>query len=202
MTRSEFLHTITDWNNHLPLLWLALEATTGPVIEMGCGDGSTRQLHEYCASRGRILYSFDTDQDWLNRFSDCISPTHHFTRIINNWEIAQQICPHPSVILIDHAPGERRIVDVKNYSDHLAPGGIIVMHDTQPKPTAADYGYERIWYLFKYKVDLSAGKNPDPNIHDNRTWASAVSNDFDVSKWIGLETGNKDYAIQKHHTEI
>ncbi len=202
MTKEEFLKGVTDWDNHRCLLWYALENTTGPVIEMGCGDGSTRQLHEYCASRSRLLHSFDTDQDWLNRFSDCISDTHTFTHIVNNWEIAQQIVPHPSVMLSDNAPGERRIVDIKNYSDHMAPGGIIIIHDSQPPPTAADYGYERIWSLFKYKVDLSAGKNPDPAIKDNRTWASAVSNDFDVSQWIGMETGNKDYVIQKHHTEI
>lgn len=193
MTREQFIQGVTDWNNHLPLLWLALEQTTGPVLEMGCGDGSTRQLHQYCADNNRMLYSFDTDEDWMNRFSDCANETHRFHRVVNHWEIAQKICPSPSVILIDHAPGERRIVDVKNYYDHM--DGIMVLHDTQPPPTAADYGYERIWSLFKYKVDLNAGKNPDPNIPDNRTWASAVSNHVDVTKWIGAETNNPDYKI-------
>lgn len=196
MTKNKFLQNVTDWDNHRILLWLALENTTGPVIEMGCGDGSTRQLHEYCADANRQLYSFDTDIDWMNRFSDLATTGHTFTHIINHWEIAQQICPNPSVILIDHAPGERRIVDIKNYSDHMAPGGIMVLHDTQPPPTAADYGYERIWPLFKYIVHLDAGKNSDPNVPDNRTWASAVSNDFDVTTWQGAETGNPDYKIR------
>lgn len=198
MTKDEFLEGVTDWSNHRPLLWLALENTNGPVIEMGCGDGSTRQLHAYCADNNRRLYSFDTDADWLNRFSDCATDQHTFHHIVNHWEIAQKICPNPSVILIDHAPGERRIVDVKNYSDHMAPGGIIVMHDTQPPPTAADYGYERIWHLFKYRVDLSVPMNMESVPPNNRTWASAVSNDFDVSRWVGMETGNKDYSIVTH----
>ncbi len=196
MTREQFLLSVNDWNNHIPLLWLALESTRGSVIEMGCGDGSTRQLHEYCHDNNRRLYSFDTDQEWIDRFADCATAYHTFYRIINNWQIAQEICPHPSVILIDHAPGERRIVDVKNYSDHMAPGGIMVLHDTQPQPTAADYGYERIWPLFRYKIDLNAGKNPDPSVPDNRTWASAVSNDYDVTQWAGMETGNPDYVIK------
>jgi len=195
MEQSKFLQNVTDWNNHLPLLWLALEATQGDVIEMGCGDGSTRQLHEYCKDTNRKLYSFDTDREWLARFADCKSPQHEFKYIENNWQIVQDICPKPSVILIDHAPGERRIVDVKNYSDKI--DGIIVMHDTQPPPTAADYGYERIWKYFKYIVHLDAGKNPDPNVPDNRTWASAVSNTIDVTKWEGLPTNNKDYVIRK-----
>lgn len=195
MKKEKFLETVTDWNNHLPLLWLALEATEGPVIEMGCGDGSTRQLHEYCKDAGRMLYSFDTDEDWLNKFrSECESETHKFHRIINNWEIAQQICPHPSVILIDHAPGERRIVDVKNYSDKV--NGIIVMHDTQPQPTAADYGYERIWNYFVYRVDLQVSMNYECDPPHNKTWASAVSNTHDVSKWSGLPTNNKEYTIK------
>jgi hypothetical protein len=194
MTKDKFLQNVTDWDNHRVLLWLALEATEGPVIEMGCGDGSTRQLHEYCRDKGRMLYSFDTDQDWLNRFKDCESETHKFTRIVNNWQIAQDICPSPSVILIDHAPGERRIVDVKNYSDKI--NGIIVMHDTQPPPTAADYGYERIWPLFKYRVDLAVKMNYEANPPQNRTWASAVSNTHDVTKWIGLPTNNEDYEIR------
>lgn len=199
MTKENFLHNVTDWENHRPLLWLALEATgSGPVIEMGCGDGSTRQLHEYCSDTHRQLFSFDTDQDWINRFADCMTHTHRFVRIINNWHIAQDICPNPSVILVDHAPGERRIVDIKNYSDHMAPGGIIVMHDTQPPPTAADYGYERIWNLFKYKVDLRVKMNENVSPPQNRTWASAVSNDYDVSQWIGQETGNPDYTISQH----
>jgi len=193
MDKEKFLEGVTDWFNHLPLLWLALEETKqGEVLEMGCGDGSTRQLHEYCKDAGRKLYSFDTDREWIARFADCKSPEHEFKYIENNWHITQDICPNPSVILSDNAPGERRVVDIKNYSDKI--NGIIVIHDSQPPPTAADYGFERIWSLFKYKVDLKVTPNPAPPYH-NRTWATAVSNTHDVTKWIGQPTNNPDYAI-------
>ena len=185
MTREKFLNGINDWNNHSFLLWLALEATKGDVVELGCGDGSTRQLHTYCKDTNRNLHSFDTDKEWLSRFDDCISLTHKFTYIENNWHIAKDICPNPSVILIDHAPGERRIVDVKRFVD----AQILVLHDTQPPPTAADYGWERIWNLFKYKIDLTAPLNTESNPPHNRTWASAVSNHFDVTQWRGLKLG-------------
>ena len=58
ITIEEFTKGASDWNNHIFLLWNALEATEGEVIEMGCGDGSTRQLHEYCKQHNRRLYSF------------------------------------------------------------------------------------------------------------------------------------------------
>lgn len=195
MEQSKFLDGVNDWNNHLPLLWLALEETkTGSVLEMGCGDGSTRQLHEYCKDNNRMLYSFDTDLDWLGKFKDCVSPKHQFHHVVNHWEIAQQICPSPSVILIDHAPGERRIVDIKNYYDHM--DGIMVLHDTQPQPTAADYGYERIWKYFKYIVHLDAGRNEEAPGKDNRTWASVVSNHYDVTKWRGQTYNNGEYILK------
>lgn len=188
-TKEKFLKGLNDWNNHAPLLYLALEETkTGSVIEMGCGDGSTPQLHEYCTKRD--LYSFETDSEYLKRFEHLKRNNHHYIHI-TNWDRAKEICPDPSVILIDHAPGERRIIDVERFKDI---NGILVLHDTQPPPTAADYGYERIWHLFKYRITLDAGKNEDPNIPDNRTWASAVSNTYDVTKWKGLKFN--DYELK------
>jgi len=44
MTKEDFLIDVQTWNDHLPLLWLALEATKDselPVIEFGSGMGST-----------------------------------------------------------------------------------------------------------------------------------------------------------------
>lgn len=192
MDKDKFLKDLAkdDWDNHRILLWLALEQTkTGTVMELGCGDGSTPYLSEYCKDANRKLLSFETDPDWMERFIHLQSPGHSFTRIINNWHITKDICPNPSVILIDHAPGGQRITDVKAYSDFT---GIMVIHDTQPKPTAADYGYERIWHYWKYIVDLQVDKHESG---DNRTWATAVSNTFDVRQWAGMDTGRTDYSI-------
>ena len=194
MNKEDFLKDVTDWSNHRPLLWLALEATkTGDVVEMGCGDGSTPFLHEYCQAKKRVLYSFETDLKYMNQFTHLQSVNHKFTHIVNDWHKAKDICPSPSVILIDHAPGERRIVDVKRFAQSA---DILVLHDTQPPPTGADYGYERIWSLFKYKVDLDAGFNDEVETKDNRTWASAVSNSIDVTQWKGLTFNNGDYILR------
>lgn len=194
MTKEDFLKDVTDWSNHRPLLWLALEATkTGDVMEYGTGGGSTPQLHEYCKDANRRLYSFDTELKWMNEWSHLASESHTFHHIINHWEVAQEICRNPKVILIDNAPGERRIVDIKNWSDNM--NGIIVIHDSQPQPTAADYKYETIWSLFKYRIDLTVTPNMAVSPWQHKTWASAVSNDYDVTQWAGMETGNPDYKL-------
>lgn len=190
MTKEQFLEGMTDWSNHRALLYLALEATKGDVIEFGCGDGSTRQLHEYCKANNRKLYSYETDLEWLLRFKDLQSDTH-FLNLVDNWEEVSLI--NPSVILIDHSPGERRYKDVIKFANI---NGILVLHDTQPPPTAADYKYEKTWHLFKHIVTLDAGKNEDPNIEDNRTWATAVSNTFDVTQWAGQTFNNGSYILK------
>ena len=195
MEQSKFLEGVNDWNNHLPLMWLALEETkTGDVVELGCGDGSTRQLHQYCKDNNRVLWSFDYDKEWLEKFSiELENVNHRFHYIDKRWELAKELITSPSVMLIDHSPGERRVVDIRAYCDM---DGIMVIHDTQPPPTAASYGYEMIWQYFKYRVTLDAGKNPDTNIIDNRTWASAVSNTIDITKWKGQTFKNGEYILK------
>lgn len=193
MEKAKFLHNVEDWENHRHLLWLALEQTKefgGAVLELGCGDGSTKQLHDYCSEVGRQLFSFDTEQIWIDRFIHLEREYHQFRRIINNWDYVKTLFPDPSVILVDNAPGHSRADIIKWYSDFT---GIMVIHDTQPRPTAADYRYETVWHYWKYKVDLQVDKNPENG--DNRTWASAVSNTFDVRQWAGMETGRNDYRI-------
>jgi len=44
-----------------------VKSTRGPVIEFGCGDGSTALLHEICKESGRILVSLDDDLKWLDK---------------------------------------------------------------------------------------------------------------------------------------
>lgn len=194
MDKEQFLKGVTDWENHRHLLWEALEVTKGDVVEMGCGGGSTRQLHSYCKSRNRVLYSFEHDPNYMQEFIHLESPNHKFVLVVNDWHKAKDICPNPSVVLIDHV-GERRRVDIKRFAEDAE---IQVIHDTQPPPTAADYGFENCWSLFKFKVDLEVDMNYEWDPPHNRTWASAVSNTIDVTKWIGKDTGRSDYRIVKN----
>lgn len=188
MKQKDFLKGVSDWNNHLCLMWLALEQSKeGEVMELGCGDGSTRQLHKYCKDTHRGLYSFDTSREWLKKFYRLKSPLHQIIYIENDWHRIKDFCPQPSVILVDNAPGESRIDNIRLFSDL---SGIMVIHDTQPPPTAAAYGYDKIWHLFKYRIDLTCPVNPEPapdGTQHNRTWASVVSNTFDVTTWRGIE---------------
>ena len=174
-----FKQEFTPTNNDLsyyPLLHLALETTKqGDVIEMGTGHGSTQLLHDYCEANERSLFSYEEKQIWLDKFMNLESPLHSL-RFVNDWDIVKELHQSANVVFIDHAPGERRKFDIVNFKDTK---GILVCHDTEPP---ADYGYEmrQHFSLFKYKVEVET----------DGAWATALSNEYDLTKWIGKQYGN------------
>lgn len=165
MTREQFLQGVENWDNHRYLLWDALETTVGEVVEMGCGHGSTPFLREYCKDKGRMLYSYESEFEWFKRFQHMEDRIHKVIHV-TDWDDVAKRHISPSVVLIDHAPGERRKIDIGLFMNKAH---IIVMHDTEP---AADHGYQMRQYIeyFKYWRDhKSLG-----------AWASIASNFVEV----------------------
>jgi len=88
---------------HLVPLAAALVATTGPVLELGCGDWSTPFLTRYCKAAGRELLSLENYPKWAAEFGvPCV-----------DYDVAIPAAARRewSVVLIDHRPSERRIPD-------------------------------------------------------------------------------------------
>jgi hypothetical protein len=161
-------------DNHRVLLWKALEATSGTVIELGSGWGSTEHLRNYCKEKGREFLSFDNGEEWAKIHGSTFVPD-------NDWD---SIDIKGSVLLLDHAPGERRGDDLARFKDKFE---IIVAHDTEPVG-AGNYGYEKHWKLFKYRADVKT----------DGAWATAVSNTIDLKDWKGftaIGNGSKAHTI-------
>ena|SRR3990167_728164 len=157
---------------YYPLLYLALEATKGDVIEMGTGHGSTPILHDYCTHRKRKLHSYETSKEWLSKFEATANDYHSFTLVCRTcWDVCADQHPSPSVVFIDHAPGERRKDDLIRFKDKAE---IIVIHDSEPTG-AGDYRVRQHFHKFKSVVEVQT-----PG-----AWATALSNTHDLSKWIG-----------------
>lgn len=153
----KFLEGVQNWDNHRPLLWKALKETSGDVCEMGCGYGSTPFLREYCKVYKRNFLTLESSQEWASKFDSTFVP---------DWEEYNH--NDYDVLLIDHAAGERRHVDIANLKDKAK---IMVIHDSEPQATG--YMLDRIWHLFKYRCDMKT----------DGAWATAVSNFVDVTKW-------------------
>ncbi|MBI3236489.1 MAG: hypothetical protein HYZ48_02100, partial [Chlamydiales bacterium] len=64
-----FLHRTNAFATHQPVLYEIGNRTDGPIIEFGCGDGSTDLLHAICKKNKRLLISIDDDEEWLKKFA-------------------------------------------------------------------------------------------------------------------------------------
>jgi len=172
MSKEEFLKDVENWSNHRILLWEALQDTRMskyPVLELGCGDGSTPYLQQYCKDNNRQLVSFDSDVEWARKFGA--------RQIGKDWDTQQWFYQRQySVVLVDESPGEHRkevLQLFRRYSIHYE---IAVIHDSEPAGwNASDYQVRYEIEKFPYFIDLKADK---PG-----AWASAVSHSYDVTKW-------------------
>lgn len=163
MKRAEFLKGIVAENNHRLLLWESIKETKGKVVEFGSGNGSTPYLKKHCASIKRAFESYDNNKEWADKTG---------ATLVKDWANVDVV---GSVILIDHAAGERRHVDIERLKDKFE---IMVIHDSEPVG-AGNYMYEKIWGLFKYRVDVKC----------DGAWATAVSNTIDVSIFKDRKVG-------------
>jgi len=171
MTKEKFLDNLHFWNSYLPLLWMAIENTSGDVVELGMGDGSTEKLHDYCKYNARTLYSYESNKEWFRKFERFRTDLHFVEYVGHNWQI--MIESHRDkigVLFSDEAPGEMRKYNISMFCN-LAQ--VIVAHDSEE---TNDHGYKfsLIRPLFKYSKDF---EYPGAS-------ATAFSNFIDVSKWV------------------
>jgi len=170
MTKEEFTTGIDEWSNHRLLLYPALEATKHlklPVLEMGCGNGSTPYLKQYCKDEGLQLCSFDNNKEWAKKFGANYCPDWDFMA----WFYKMQY----SVVLVDEAPGEHRKVALELFKQFPIHAQIIVVHDSEPVGwNSSDYQVRPIIEKFKYYQDLIS-KNT------GGAWATICSMTIDVT---------------------
>lgn len=157
-----------DWDSHRPLLYLALLHTEGPVIEFGCGYGSTLQLQRYCEGRSRQFISIESSKPWADKF-DIVTKIDNYL----NYDWSFTVRDMPSVLFIDCAPGEMRKDLLLKYGPMAE---VTVVHDTEPGAEYV-YGMYRALSEFKYRCDLHIEGMPQ---------TTAVSNTYDFKEWRGV----------------
>lgn len=170
MTKEDFIKDMDAWSTHLPLLWEALEATEGEVIELGIGNGSTPKLHEYCNSRKRALYSYENNIEWYRKFENLRTPNHRIEYTQNWMEPIERHRYTIGVLFSDESPGEIRKYNISMFCNTAQ---IVVAHDSE-KANNVGYRYDLVMPLFKYCVNVVVMPGPE---------AAAFSNFIDVTKW-------------------
>jgi len=130
------------YGTHLPVLLRALELTDGPVLELGAGIFSTPVLHWICTRDKRQLVSMDNDPrfyNWAGRFAN----EYHRLVLVDDWDKVNIGYPW-DVVLVDHSPGERRVVEIRRLAFYAK---YIIIHDSNGRWNKA-YHYDTIYSLF------------------------------------------------------
>lgn len=168
MIRTDFVNNLSHWNSYWPILWESLEATTGPVLEFGMGDGSTQKLHDYCQWKGRSLFSYDYNSEWANKYMH-LNDSNHKLEYVQDWDnVIEKHRGEIGVLFSDESPGHQRKNNIAMFSQTAQ---IIVAHDTEP---SSDHGYRisLVRPLFKY---IKHHEFPGAS-------STAFSNFIDISK--------------------
>jgi len=176
MTREQFIAGYENWDNYKPLLWEGLERSIGRIIEMGVGKGSTQLLHDYAFMEQRYLFSYDSNPEWIKKFMYLDSDRHSLQDVqkqvngykMSDWDHVDRAFENCGLLFIDHAPGERRKIDIALFANKAQ---IIVAHDTEP---SADHGYQMRAEIAKFKYWR--------DFETEGAWASIMSNFIDVTK--------------------
>lgn len=153
---------------YAPLL-KALQHTEGDVLELGAGIHSTQFLHWICLDMGRELWTFDNNPHYAEIAALCRSEWHRVV-LVKDWDDAD-IERAWGVALVDHAPAERRKVEIARLADWAT---AIVYHDSQGR-AEHHYSYQEILPLFKYRRGYGKALPQ----------STTVSNFMDVREWYG-----------------
>lgn len=154
---------IIRYGTHMPMLIKAMQATTGPVLELGCGFNSTPFLFWLCKDQNRKFVSYENDQGWIDKVG-------YPVEYVADWDKTDIDNIHWSVVFMDHRPGERRPVDAVRLKDKA---DFIILHDSEPMLDKF-YGYEKIYPLFTYRFDYTKFL---PH-------TTVLSNSIDIEKYL------------------
>jgi hypothetical protein len=149
-----FSHRTDPYATHQPVLYEMCMRTIGPIIEFGCGNGSTDMLHEICKKNKRLLVSLDDDLEWLTKFSekyredgdwhkfifvpgkskeDMDNP-QHWVDFLNSFELLKQ---GVDVCFVDQHPWLARYETIKFMRDKAR---YVVLHDCDYFPNNGIFG--------------------------------------------------------------
>lgn len=111
-----------------------------PILELGCGYGSTPLLHKFCSENEIALHTLDNNVEWLEKISlEFKNNKNHTYRKIFNWEIELEdyLNQEWSLVFIDQSPWEARTLSLNLFKDKT---DYIVVHDCDYFPVNNVFG--------------------------------------------------------------
>jgi hypothetical protein len=137
-----------EYLSHQAVLCAVAAKTHGPILELGCGYGSTPVLHGLCLAQSRDLHTLEENQEWLQKFMH-FRAKHHVLRRVESWEDLPEYQDRWSVVFVDHGGYLLRgysIQALANSADY------IIAHDSCHGHL---YGYENVLNTFTHRYDFT-----------------------------------------------
>jgi len=115
------------YGSHLPILLEVLKLTDKPVLELGAGDNSTRQINAY--AKGNITTIEDT-KEWLAQYGDLESERHTLLLMSEKEMVAffEKDLTEWGLVFVDSHAWEGRVAAINKYKDTA---DYIVIHDVE-----------------------------------------------------------------------
>jgi len=128
----------------IPLLITAVANTSGPILEIGCGENSTPLLHALCSVDERSLMTIVADKKSLELFCFVAMPWHQLLYGASFEQIDISIAR--SVVLIDYVPQAVRMATIIKLRPKTE---IFVVHDSNE----INQSFGTLLSSFKYRYD-------------------------------------------------
>ena len=133
-------HLESDFFTHQPVLYAAVMDSKGPILELGCGEGSTPLLHQLCEEQGRILITIDNNRDWWHRYSAKYATPWHKFIFTEDWSATLEDFENGTewgVIFVDQSPWGARKKSIELLGDNTR---YVVLHDCDYFPEQGGWG--------------------------------------------------------------
>jgi len=157
--------------SHTTLLTAALTVTSGSVLELGAGLGSTPVLHGLCGSKHRDLTTIDSNKYWLGKLI-LYKRTWHTFKYVESFIDLPEYKRDWGLAFVDHGIIDQRLHSVIS----LVHVPMIVVHDTC---YAQLYKYDEAFSHFKYRYDLKLF-GPMTSVISNHIDVYKIFKEFDL----------------------
>lgn len=151
----KLIHRENEYASHQPVLIDIIRRTTGPVLELGAGEGSTELLHHLCKADRRSLLTVDDNAEWIDKYRDRLhSADHEFIcaplpGILDRREITGRDW---EIVFLDQGEWISRAECLMYFKDRVK---FIILHDSLYYPENGIFG--KIISLGSFGVRVAPG---------------------------------------------
>lgn len=140
--------------SHLPILTRIIDASKGPMLELGTGYYSTPIFHAMAEMHKRHCYSYESSPEWYAKALKFQSAYHHII-FIEDWETI----PSGSfgIVFVDQSPNKYRRFSLKKFANSA---DYLIAHDSEIR-RQSQFHLEKTLLTFKYRYDY---KKIEPNV--------------------------------------